>query len=234
MTYARLVVIIMMFDSFAFIGAIFQTPDQPKPTASPSVQSTVTNEPKPSPSPSEISSITGYCRELAGYTKRNPKQARFFGDVSSYDQSGVTLKKPTEKWSEFKTQKARETATTEDNLYNTANVWLRDGSPVVSDFKYGSPSGDWAQFVSYCFRTDGSLAEIDNSFRTFNGSVRVEKQIVYNANGRRLRLTTRCFDLQSGRKKLCGGNYAQYDAEVFQKVQQLPFYHLLKSRSTRK
>ena len=46
--------------------------------------------------------------------------------------------------------------------------------------------------------------------------------------GRRLRGTTRCFDLQSGRKKRCGGNYAQYDAEVFRKVQQLPNYRLMK------
>ncbi len=217
-----------LFLSFALIGVpIGQTRDQPKPTGSPST-STATNEPKPSPSPSEVSTITSYCRELGVYAKRNPKQARFFGDISSYDQSGVTLNKPTEKWREFKTQKAREIATTEDNLYNTANVWLRAGNIVLAHFEYGSPSGDWSQFVSYCFRQDGSLAELENSFRTFNGSVRIEKQNIYNANGKRLRVTTRCFDLQSGRKKRCGGNYAQYDADVFRKVQQLPTYHLIK------
>ncbi len=233
MKYTRLVITKIILVSFALIGVIVaQTPDQTKPTASPSAQSAAANEPKPSPS--EISTVTGYCKELAGYSKRNPKQARFFGDVSAYDQSGVTLTKPTEKWREFKTQKARETATTQDTLYNTANVWLRDGNIVFANFQYGSPSGDWAQFVSYCFRQDGSLAELDNSFRTFNGSVRVEKQIVYNANGKRLRVTTRCFDLQSGRKKRCDGNYAQYDAEVFRKVQQLPFYHSTKSGVTQK
>ncbi len=217
-----------LFLSFALIGVpIGQTRDQPKPTGSPSM-STATNEPNPSPSPSEVSTITSYCRELGIYAKRNPKQARFFGDISSYDQSGVTLNKPTEKWREFKTQKAREIATTEDNLYNTANVWLRAGNIVLAHFEYGSPSGDWSQFVSYCFRQDGSLAELENSFRTFNGSVRIEKQNIYNANGKRLRVTTRCFDLQSGRKKRCGGNYAQYDADVFRKVQQLPTYHLIK------
>src|SRR6266851_5229394 len=217
-----------LFLSFALIGVpIGQTRDQPKPTGSPSM-STATNEPNPSPSPSEVSTITSYCRELGIYAKRNPKQARFFGDISSYDQSGVTLNKPTEKWREFKTQKAREIATTEDNLYNTANVWLRAGNIVLAHFEYGSPSGDWSQFVSYCFRQDGSLAELENSFRTFNGSVRIEKQNIYNANGKRLRVTTRCFELESGRKKRCGGNYAQYDADVFRKVQQLPTYHLIK------
>ena len=218
----------ILFLSFALIGVITgQTPDQNKPSGSPST-SAVTNEPKPSPSPSEISTVTSYCKDLGIYAKRNPKQARFFGDISSYDQSGVTLNKPAEKWREFKTQKAREAATTEDNLYNTANVWLRAGNIVLAHFQYGSPSGDWSQFVRYCFRQDGSLAELENSFRTFNGSVRIEKQNIYDATGRRLRGTTRCFDLQSGRKKRCGGNYAQYDAEVFRKVQQLPNYRLMK------
>ena len=224
----RLIMISILFLSFALLGMIIgQTPDQPKPTGSPSTSS-ATNEPKPSPTPSEISTVTSYCKELGIYAKRNPKQARFFGDVSSYDQSGATLNKPTEKWSEFKTQKARESATTKDNLYNTANVWLRAGNIVLAHFEYGSPSGDWSQFVSYCFREDGSLAELKNSFRTFNGSVRVEKQNIYNSSGKRLRATTRCFELESGRKKRCGGSYAQYDADEFRKVQQLPIYRLRK------
>lgn len=185
--------------------------------------------PKPAASPSEVSIVTAYCRELTTYAKRNPKQARFFGDVAAYDQSGVTLSAPRPKWREFKTAKAREAATSEDNLYDTANVWLREGKIVIAHFEYGSPSGDWAQFVSYCFREDGSLAQLDNSFRTFHGDVRIEKQKLYDAKGKRLRSSLLCFDLQSGRRKRCQGSYSNYDADVFRTIKQLPLYGLIQT-----
>lgn len=191
--------------------------------------------PKPAASPSEVSIVTAYCRELATYVKRNPTQTRFFGDVAAYDQSGVTLSAPsTAKWREFKSQEAREATTTPDNLYDTANVWLRGGKIVIAQFEYGSPSGDWAQFVGYCFREDGSLAKLENSFRTFNSDVRIEKERIYDAKGKRLRSSLRCFDLQSGRRKRCEGNYSNYDADVFRTVKQLPFYGLIQSQGTKK
>jgi hypothetical protein len=189
-----------------------------------------TNEqPQPTPSPPEVSVVTGYCRELATFAKRNLNKARFFGDVAAYDQSGITLRKPPERWQEFRSQKARDAAMTGDNLYNTANVWMRNGNIVLADLQYGSPSGDWAQFVRYCFREDGSLAKMEDTFRTFAGPISTVKEKFYDSKGRRLRFLIRCYDLESGRKKRCDGNYSNYDADVFRRVQQLPVYALVRS-----
>lgn len=187
----------------------------------------------PKPASSGPATSTTYCQGLEAYVKRHPKEARFFGDTSSYDQSGATISK-TEKaqWKEYKSAKARDAAATSDNLYDTADVWLRNGKIVLAHFQNGSPSGDWAQFVGYCFRIDGSLAEIHNSFRTFYGSVRIEKTDTFDPRGKMLTSMMHCYDLQSSKPKRCGGSYKQYEAEVFRTSRQLPFYGLVGNRSS--
>jgi len=191
----------------------------------------VNDAPKPAPSPSEVAAVAEYCRELNTYAGLHPKEARFFGDAAAYDQSGVTLTTPRPRWREYKSAKARDAATTPDNLFNTANVWLRNGKVVFARFQYGSPSGDWAQIVGYCFREDGSLAKLENSFRIIPGSnVRIEKARIYDAKGKLLRSSQQCFDLDTRRKKRCGSDYRNYDADVFGTVKQLPIYGLIKSR----
>ncbi len=182
-----------------------------------------------SPSPSQVTSINDYCRGLATYAKQNLRIARFFGDVASYDQNSMTLTAPPANWKEFKSQKARDNSGNGDNLYNTANVWTKNGNLVLANLEYGSPSGDWGQFVSYCFREDGSLAKLTDTFRSFFGSISTVKEKVYDARGTRLKSSISCYDLDTKRRKRCSSDYSNYDAHVYRRVSQLPIYPTFKS-----
>jgi hypothetical protein len=178
-----------------------------------------------------VAAIEAYCKALDGFKKRRP--ARVFGNVAAWDQSGLTLSEPTPEWREFESRRARQSAATGDNLYDVADVWVKDGKVVAADFEYGSPSGDWSQLVTYYYREDGTLAKTRNTFASFHIRGRIVKEIIYGADGKRLQTRLRCFELGEngrGRKKRCSGDYSTYDAGVYARVQSLPLYALLTSR----
>lgn len=188
-----------------------------------------------------VAAIEAYCKELDGFKKRNPNRARFFGDVSSWDQSGMTLHAPAPKWKEFKSRKARESANTGDNLYDVADVWIKDEKVVLAEFWFGSPSGDWSQSVIYYFRDDGTLAKMQSTYAGFNLNpfpnreefgARLVQTRVYDANGKRLRKSLQCFELgEKGRQRKCSGDYSHHEGAVYLKVQRLPLYKVLNSPS---
>lgn len=185
----------------------------------------------------DIAAIEAYCKELDAFKKSNPNRARFFGDVSSWDQSGMTLNAPSPKWKEFKSRKARESAGTGDNLYDVADIWIKDDKVVLAEFWFGSPSGDWSQNVIYYFRDDGTLAKMQSTYAGFNLNpfpnreefgARLVQTRIYDANGKRLRKTLRCFDLgEKPRQRKCSGDYSHHEGAVYLKVQRLPLYKLL-------
>ena len=62
-----------------------------------------------------------------------------------------------------------------------------------------SPSGDWAQYLTYCYRADGTLAFVLAELRTFLGDVRVVDRHYFGADGRQIRKTRRIFDLKTNK-----------------------------------
>ena len=189
----------------------------------------------------ELAAIEAYCKEVDAFKKSNLNRARFFGDVSSWDQSGMTLHAPSSKWREFKSRKAREAAGTGDNLYDVADIYTRDDKVVLAEFWFGSPSGDWSQSVTYHFRDDGTLAKMQSTYAGFNLNpfpnreefgARLVQTRVYDANGKRLRKSLQCFELgEKGRQRRCSGDYSHHEGVVYLKVQRLPLYKLLSSPS---
>lgn len=187
-----------------------------------------------------VPEIEAYCKELDAFKKTNPNLARFFGDVSSWDQSGMTLNAPSPKWKEFKSRKARESAGTGDNLYDVADIWIKDDKVVLAEFWFGSPSGDWSQNVIYYFRDDGTLAKMQSTYAGFNLNpfpnreefgARLVQTRLYDANGKRLRKSLQCFDLgERPRQRKCSGDYSHHEGAVYLKVQRLPLYKLLNAQ----
>jgi len=192
-------------------------------------QTTAPPQASPSPSSSQLTLINNYCTDLKAYAKNNLKRALFFGDVASYDQNSMTLTAPPPNWKQFKSQKARDDAGNGDNLFNTANVWTKNGNIVLANLQYGSPSGDWGQFVSYCFREDGSLAKLEDTFRSFAGPISTVKEKIYDTRGTRLRSSIRCYKLGTRRREKCEGTYSNYDADVYLRVSQLPIHRAFRS-----
>lgn len=189
--------------------------------------------------PSEVAAIEAYCKELDSYKKSNRDQARIFGNVASWDQSGLTLSAPSPKWKEFKTRKAREAASNGDNLYDLADVWVRDGKVVIAEFWSGSPSGDWSQSVVYYFREDGTLAKMRTTYSGFNVNpfsdpnefgARLVQTRMYDTNGKLLQKRLQCFELgEKGRQRKCSGDYSHREGVIYKSVNRLPMYRLLNS-----
>lgn len=188
-----------------------------------------------------VAAIEDYCKQIDAFKKNNPNGARFFGNVSAWNQSGMTLDAPSPKWKEFKSRKARESAGTGDNLYDVADIWIKDEKVVLADLWFGSPSGDWSQSVTYYFRDDGTLAKMRSTFAGFNLNPFAEREEfgarlvqtrLYDGNGKRLSKLLQCFELgEKGRQKKCSGDYSRYEGSLYLKVQSIPVYRLLNSQS---
>ena len=171
-----------------------------------------------SPLTGKAAEIEAYAKEIDSYIKSNPKPVRLFADTSSETDKA-------EQWREFKSEKERDGAG--ENLNSRADVWTRNGKVVGANFTFQTPSGDWTQFVMYYFRSDGTLAKIASTLNTFHGGITVNREDYYNPKGTFLRGTTHCQDLKTQKTKPCA-DFQDQPAPLYQKINQLPFYSLLK------
>ncbi|HEY0322935.1 MAG TPA: hypothetical protein VGC66_18410 [Pyrinomonadaceae bacterium] len=175
----------------------------------------------------DIATIETYTSGLDRYIKRNAQRARYFADTSSYENENAPAR-----WQEFKTKKALDNAWQNGKTYTSSNVWFSTtGNPVVALFTLSSPSGDWAQYVTNYYRSDGTLARLHSELRTFMGDVIVIRDRLYDANGKVLKEQTRYLDLKTRKpKKVKQGDFMDQEATLYAKTSALPFYALLKKR----
>jgi hypothetical protein len=164
----------------------------------------------------EVPAIDAYARQIDSFIKRNPKRGRIFANVSDDD---------TDRWREFKSKRQFEKAT-EGIIDESAIVWFKSGSVVGANFTFQSSSGDWAQYVTYYFRADGSLAKIHAQLNTFHGNISVVRDKSYSRNGKVLRETTRYLDLKT-QKPIKPTDFMDEEIPVYQTVHRLPFFKLL-------
>jgi hypothetical protein len=171
--------------------------------------------------PADIASIEAYGKQMDAYTKRNARAGRLFGDTANYEDANAAAK-----WKEFKTKAALQRA----EVYSAATAWLNStGELVVADFSLSSPSGDWAQFNTYYYRSDGTLAKLHSELRTFMGNIVVIRDRLYDSKGKLLQEKTRYLDLQTRKpKKVKEGDFQDIPIELYAKTSALPFYALLK------
>jgi hypothetical protein len=170
-----------------------------------------------------IASIEAYSKQMDAYTKRNARAGRLFGDTRAYETGDETAR-----WQEFKTKRALQRA----EVYSAATAWTGStGEPVVVNIDLTSPSGDWAQYNNYYYRSDGTLARLRAELRTFMGDVVVIRDRFYDSKGKLLQEKTSYLDLQTRKpKKIKEGDFMDIPPEVYAKTSALPFYALLKKR----
>src|SRR5882724_672928 len=125
----------------------------------------------------EIAAIQTYCKSVDRFIRRNPKTLRIFANVAS-------ARKPRPDWRQFKSEKQRQRAN--GDLNENAYVWAMQGDIIGANFMFQSESGDWAHYVMYYYREDGSLAKITAELRTFYGRVTVVRELLYDPTGRRI------------------------------------------------
>lgn len=173
--------------------------------------------------PTDIASIEAYGKQMDAYAKRNARAGRLFGDTSNYEDANAQAR-----WKEFRTKGALQRA----EVYSAATAWLNSaGALVVADFSLSSPSGDWAQFNTYYYRSDGTLAKLHSELRTFMGDVVVVRDRFYDQNGKQLQEKIKYLDLQTRKpKKVKEGDFQDMPIELYAKTSDLPFYALLKKQ----
>jgi hypothetical protein len=169
----------------------------------------------------EIATIESYVREVDQFIKKNPRSQHIFANVAT-----GTEKVPDE-WRDFRSEKEREKADTGDNLNENAYVWLRGGKVVGVNFTFQSPSRDWAHFVIYYYRPDGTLAKIDAQLNTFYGNITVIREKYYSGTGKLLKESTKFFDLKTQKKRKPSKNFEDEELPLYMKTFDLPFRHLL-------
>jgi hypothetical protein len=175
----------------------------------------------------EIATIESYTSGLDRYIKRNAQRARYFADTSSYEVQNAPPR-----WQEFKTRRALDKAWQDGQTYKSSNVWFNpSGELVVALFTLSSPSGDWAQYVTNYYRSDGTLAKSTSELRTFMGNLVVIRNRFYDSGGKMIRERTRHLDLKTRRpKQVKPGDYMDMEAPLYARTTDLPFNNLLKKR----
>src|SRR5712691_11701587 len=76
-------------------------------------------------------------------------------------------------------------------------VWTEGGSVIAANFTLQDGSGDWTLYPDYCFRKNGTTAEISSELRTFFGMMLVLRNWKFDSNGRLLESKERFLDLDT-------------------------------------
>jgi hypothetical protein len=136
------------------------------------------------------------------------------------------------RWERFASNDKLEEYREKRETYSIANVWLAEGRVAAAVFTLFSESGDWAKYVTHCFRKDGSLERASVEYRTFYGHfVMVEKQ-EYDRSGTLIISKKDYFDLRTDEPKnvpeedLEANNNLMKD-DVFKSVRDLAFSALI-------
>jgi len=172
--------------------------------------------------PAEIAAIEAYIHETDRYAESNAKAARIFANVAS------GYKKGPDQWREFKSEGDRQKADRGGNLNENAIVWLNSGKVVLASFMFQSPSRDWAHYVTYYYRPDGTVAKIHSQLNTFYGHMSVIRESFYNASGELLESSTQYLDLKTHEKiEKPREDFIDELIPMYRRSQNLPFIALL-------
>ena len=168
-----------------------------------------------SPGAAEIASTKAYVKQIDRFIKLNPKSKRTFADVGNAQEN----------WREFKSKLAKGETNPED-LNEIGHAWAREGKVVAAGLAFQSESRDWAHFVRYYFREDGTLAKIYSRLNTFYGNVTAIREQYYSRNGRLLKTTARYLDIETQKPKK-SHDFQDHPTPVYLNVRKLPFSKLL-------
>jgi hypothetical protein len=111
-----------------------------------------------------------------------------------------------------------------------ASVYFDQGTPVAAFFTIQTESGDWVLFACYYFRSDGSLAKRHERLNTSYGSASVLRDAYFGCHGEAYGGLTRHLDLKTQKPKKPDPEFVDERAPLFKRVQDLPFFSLLKPR----
>jgi hypothetical protein len=169
----------------------------------------------------EVRLVERYANQVERVVNNRRQPFRIFADTSSATEDSPS------KWKEFRNETELDAASTGENLMEQARIWTVDQKIAGVKLMLTSPSGDWAHFVDYYFRADGSIAKIRGRLNTFYGNVSVIRSQYYSTTGKLLQSSTLYFDLTTQRRLRKPKEFFDQPVPVYLKVDHLPFNNLL-------
>ena len=170
----------------------------------------------------EIKRIDAYAKTVDAFVKRYKGPHLIFADVSHDGDP---------RWEKFASEKALEKFRENSETYSIAYNWQKNQRILKSNFTLFSESGDWAQYVDYYFREDGTLARGESELRTFNGDYIVIRRHYFHRNGKLIHRSIKYLDLDTRKPKKPSdylGDNSPWNVDYFKKTSKLPFAHLIK------
>ena len=168
----------------------------------------------------KVAEIEKYCTEAQGRTrKREPDFV--FGLPSSIDTHQA-------QWQTFaSTAELQKAAEGEANFDQQVYVWMEGGKIIAANFTLQSESGDWALYPNYCFRKNGTTAEIRSELRTFYGGMLVRRDWKFDSNGHLIESDEKFLDLKTENPKKPDEDFFDEETPLYHKASDLPFLSLL-------
>ena len=167
----------------------------------------------------EIREINSYVKSVSTYIDKSSKKLKIYADVSKTE-------KP--KWRKFDSEKTFEKFRENVEVYTIAYVWRKRNKIVEANFTFSSGSGDWAHYVFYSFREDGTIAKIKAELRTFYGHIIVIRNLYFDRNGNQIKKTIQYRDLETGKPKTPNDDFIDEKINIYKTTKKLPFIKLLK------
>jgi hypothetical protein len=182
---------------------------------------------QPTPAMTQPAEIDQACDPAEKYANAHEARGRLVGDVSD----AVQPKKGEGVWKVFRRAKDLDDAS-EDGAPNTqARVWIRPGGIMYVEATFQSASGDWVQYVDYCYRPDGSLARTKLTYNTFlsdvEGGVSGLRTRHYDPSGQVLDSKQKVLSLET-KKRVPKSKFPDDEEPVFFKRDELPFWERVK------
>jgi hypothetical protein len=173
-----------------------------------------------------IAGIDARCAPAEKLAREATSADQIFANVQSTDMDPGT-------WQRFTSDADLKRKTKDKFVYDGAAVWRARNAWTLVAMTLSSPSGDWVQFVDYCYRPTGTLAKREATLNTFvtgdevdDGVSRLRTTYV-GANGRVLAQRAKVRNLKT-LKPAPGRQFMQNDEPEYLTISQLPFAGLLR------
>jgi hypothetical protein len=176
---------------------------------------------------SPIAGIDSYTKIIDQFVKGRKEPHVVVAEVSEYGHK-------TPKWQKFSSTAALEKYRADEEIYNIAYNWRRNGKIVHSTVTLSSPSGDWAKFLYLYFREDGTIAKSESVLSTFHGDFVARQNFYFDRNGKLVKKTIKYSDLKSGkprkidRAELDDNLHFIREDNYFKTTSKLPFARLVR------
>ena len=124
-------------------------------------------------------------------------------------------------WKQQPSGSAAATAAMHGN--STAFVYKHEDRIAVVEFSFRNQFGDWVNDAGYCFRPDGTLAQIRSRLDSFHSDMIVVRDYLFSDECRQIALERSDYALHTKTPKKPDPDFWDFPLPLYQRVGDLPF-----------